>query len=122
NKWRDYLRDRPPAFVPAEQLEAVAANEVERIEEAERRSFLIARVLEIMEAELPPCDCQACREYMVRGRPAGEVATELGMSVNQIYLAKSRILPRLRAELEGLLDCEPVGFRAAQTTEMIGLR
>ncbi len=41
---------------------------------------------------------------MVHGRPAAEVAAELGVTINSVYLAKSRVLPRLRKELEGLLD------------------
>jgi RNA polymerase sigma-70 factor (ECF subfamily) len=41
---------------------------------------------------------------VVSGRPPLEVAAELGLSVNAVYLAKSRVLQRLRTELEGLLD------------------
>ena len=33
-----------------------------------------------------------------------EVAAELGLSVNSVLLAKSRVLKRLRAELQGLVD------------------
>jgi RNA polymerase sigma-70 factor (ECF subfamily) len=36
--------------------------------------------------------------------PAAEVAAELGITLNAVYLAKSRVLRRLRAELHGLLD------------------
>jgi hypothetical protein len=32
------------------------------------------------------------------------VAAELGLSVNAVYLAASRVLARLRQELGGLLD------------------
>jgi len=32
------------------------------------------------------------------------VAAELGLSVNAVLLAKSRVLHRLRQELEGLVD------------------
>ena len=43
-------------------------------------------------------------EFVVRDRPAADVAAELGISVNSVYLAKSRVLRRLREELAGLLD------------------
>jgi DNA-directed RNA polymerase specialized sigma24 family protein len=35
---------------------------------------------------------------------AAQVAAELGMSVGAVYIAKSRILRRLRAEAQGLID------------------
>jgi RNA polymerase sigma-70 factor (ECF subfamily) len=47
---------------------------------------------------------QACWEFVVRDRPAAAVAAELGITVNAVYLAKSRVLRRLREELQGLLD------------------
>ena len=40
----------------------------------------------------------------VEGASAAEVAKELGMSVGAVYVAKSRVLRRLRQELAGLLD------------------
>ncbi len=41
---------------------------------------------------------------MIEGRPAGDVARELGVSVWTIYAAKSRLMRRLREELDGMLD------------------
>jgi RNA polymerase sigma-70 factor (ECF subfamily) len=38
------------------------------------------------------------------GTPAPEVALELGMTVGAVYIAKSRVLRRLRAEAQGLID------------------
>ena len=36
--------------------------------------------------------------------PAGDVAKELGVTLNAIYIAKSRVLTRLRHEAAGLVD------------------
>ena len=51
-----------------------------------------------------PATWRACWEFVVSDRPAKEVAAELGLTVNAVYLAKSRVLRRLRHELVGLLD------------------
>jgi RNA polymerase sigma-70 factor (ECF subfamily) len=40
---------------------------------------------------------------VVAGRPAADVAAELGLSVDAVYAAKARVLRRLRQELSGLL-------------------
>jgi hypothetical protein len=41
---------------------------------------------------------------VVNGRPASAVAAELGLTVNAVYVARSRVLRRLREYLDELLD------------------
>jgi hypothetical protein len=36
--------------------------------------------------------------------PADQIARELGLSVNAVFIAKSRVLSRLRREGAGLID------------------
>jgi RNA polymerase sigma-70 factor, ECF subfamily len=81
-----------------------SSDELTELEEAEYRQQLVARAIELMQAEFEPTTWQACWRFAVVGQPAGEVARELGLSVNAVYLAKSRVMSRLRRELEGLLD------------------
>jgi RNA polymerase sigma-70 factor (ECF subfamily) len=107
HKWRDRLRQqsaRQPLADVGHLDTVVCPDNVEEAGESEYRAYLIGRALELMQETLGPDDWRACREYLVRGRPAGEVAEELGLTVNQVYLAASRIRRRLRVELEGLLD------------------
>jgi RNA polymerase sigma-70 factor (ECF subfamily) len=107
NKWRDRLRHRragPPLGNPGALDRARAPDNVAEQTEEEYRTYLVGRALELMKAEFAERDWRACWEFVVSGKPAADVARELGLSVNQVYLAKSRILRRLRAELEGLLD------------------
>ena len=40
----------------------------------------------------------------LENRPAMQVARELGQPIDWVYVAKSRVLGRLRQELAGLLD------------------
>jgi RNA polymerase sigma-70 factor (ECF subfamily) len=47
---------------------------------------------------------QAFQRHVREGRAAAEVAAELGVTVNVVLLAKSRILRRLRQEARGLIE------------------
>ncbi len=44
-------------------------------------------------------------------RPVAQVAQELGQQINWVYLAKSRVLKRLRAEIEELAEDMPLLLR-----------
>ncbi len=74
------------------------------IEEEEYRRYLVRRALALMQAEFEPATWKACWEFVVNDRAAAEVAAELGLTVNAVYLAKGRVLRRLRTELADLLD------------------
>src|SRR5439155_714941 len=73
-------------------------------ETGEMNTTSVGRALRIMQAEFQPATWKACWECVVAGRPPEAVAAELGISVNAVYLAKSRVLRRLHEELRGLLD------------------
>jgi RNA polymerase sigma-70 factor (ECF subfamily) len=107
NKWRDACRSRAALPVQAghaalEDLADPGAGD--GFAETEYRQCLVARALELMQSEFQPSTWKACWEFVVNSRPAADVARELDISVNAVYLAKGRVLRRLRAELEGLLD------------------
>jgi RNA polymerase sigma-70 factor (ECF subfamily) len=72
-------------------------------EEAERR-ILARRALELMRTEFDPATWRACWETLGEGRSAAEVAAELGMTENAVYVARCRVVRLLRREMEGLLD------------------
>jgi RNA polymerase sigma-70 factor (ECF subfamily) len=107
NKWRERGRrkslPRGGADDPGVSDVAVMP-ETEPFDESEYREQLVRRALQIMQAEFEPTTWKACWESVVSGRPAGEVAAELGVSLDVVYGAKSRVLRRLRQELHGLLD------------------
>ena len=77
---------------------------VREFEEAEYRRYVVRRALELMQTDFQPTSWKAFWECEVRGRGAAEVASELGISVGALYVAKSRVLARLRQELKGLLE------------------
>lgn len=77
---------------------------LEEFWEAEYRQHIIRKALEIMRTDFETKTWQACWEHTVNRKSAAEVGAGLGLSEAAVYIAKSRVLRRLRQELAGLLD------------------
>lgn len=106
NKARDLQRAhaRRASNGRAEGVERVAVEScADLFEETEYRGFLVKRALRLMRTEFQPQTWQACWMHVAEGRPAAEVAQELGITPNAVYIAKSRVLRRLREELDALV-------------------
>ena len=54
--------------------------------------------------EFQPATWRAFQRQVQDGRPAADVAAELGLSVNAVLIAKSRVLKKLREKAEGLVE------------------
>lgn len=65
---------------------------------------LLRRALEMIKRDFQEPTWKAFWFTVVNGRSPGDVAQELGTSLNSVYLAKSRVLRRLRTEFAELLD------------------
>jgi RNA polymerase sigma-70 factor (ECF subfamily) len=72
-----------------------APNEMENV---------LRRALELVSNQLEASTWKAFWRVAVDGRTAAEVADEMGMTVGAVYVAKSRVLARLREELRDLED------------------
>lgn len=70
----------------------------------EHDQHLVRKLLALLQPEFSPETWAAFQQVVIQGQPAGEVAAGLKMSVNAVYIAKSRVLTRLRAEVAGLVD------------------
>ena len=68
------------------------------------RKILYRRVVELVHREFAQRTWQAFWLVTVDEERPADVARSLGMSVNAVYLAKSRVLRRLREELAGLIE------------------
>lgn len=107
NTARDYFRrnaSRPQQTSDRLAEKVATADNVEFLEEQEFRAHLVGCALRLMRSEFKDEHWQACWQHVVEARPASEVAAELGITTNVVYLAKSRMLRRLREELAGMLD------------------
>ncbi|WP_182868071.1 RNA polymerase sigma factor [Rhodopirellula sp. JC639] len=58
----------------------------------------------IVKRDVQPGTWQAFQKHAIEGQDAAEVARQLGVSVNVVLLAKSRLTRRIREEIEGLVD------------------
>jgi RNA polymerase sigma-70 factor (ECF subfamily) len=75
--------------------------------ELERREYcawIMQRATQIIARDFEPLTWSAFQGYVLENKPAADVARDLGMSRNAVYIARNRVLARLRDVLAGLLD------------------
>jgi RNA polymerase sigma-70 factor (ECF subfamily) len=72
--------------------------------EREHDRHVLNGLLRVVERDFAPTTWHAFRRVVLDELPAGAVAGELGMSVNAVLIAKSRVVARLRQEARGLVD------------------
>jgi RNA polymerase sigma-70 factor (ECF subfamily) len=104
-------RRRPRAVGEAGEDDPLAQladpnSELSRLWDQEHDRHVLRRLLELLEsdAQFEPATLAAFRRVVFEDVKPAVAAEELGLSVNAVLLAKSRILKRLRQESEGLLD------------------
>ena len=64
---------------------------------------VVRRLLAVVQSDFQPQTWEVFRLLVLEDRPAAEVAQRCGMGLNAVYVAKSRVLARLREELGGLV-------------------
>ena len=109
---RDYFRGqkyRPTATGDSDFLRRL--DELESPESAlsklwdrEHDEHVSASLLRRVQGDFAPATWQAFRRHVLEGEPAVRVPEGLGLSLNSVLLAKSRVLKRLRQELTGLVE------------------
>lgn len=70
----------------------------------EDEMILIRRALELVLSDFNEESRRAYLMLVVENRKPAEVASELGLTLNAVYLIKSRITRRLREEFAGVID------------------
>lgn len=70
----------------------------------EHDRYVLDCLLDLIEEEFEPLTLKAFRRLALDGVRGAEVAQELGLSVAAAYVAKSRVLQRIREVAEGLID------------------
>jgi RNA polymerase sigma-70 factor (ECF subfamily) len=103
NRHRDRQRQRGrlPVEIGSEDPAASSGGE---FSDSEYERYLIRQAFRLIEREFSPLHQQAFRAYVLEERPPEQVAQAFGISVGTVYSIKSKILSRLRQELQHLLD------------------
>ncbi len=108
---RDYFRGqqyRPTATGDSDFLRRLDELEspesaLSRLWDRDHDEHVAASLLRRVQGDFTPPTWEAFRRHALEGEPAAGVAAELGLSLNSVLLAKSRVLKRLRQELDGFV-------------------
>jgi RNA polymerase sigma-70 factor, ECF subfamily len=112
NRVRDYFRasqHRPSATGGSDFLRSLDELEspgsaLRLLWDREHDEHIAASLLRRVQPDFAAPTWQAFRRHVLEGEPAAHVAQELGLSLNSVLLAKSRVLKRLRQELAGFVE------------------
>ncbi len=106
NKWREMNRRRAEVTLDETdgKFDRIESTESSAFWEKEYRQHLVSLALKAMQEWFEPNTWKACWETVVHGRPAAEVGQELDMTEGAVYVAKCRVIRRLRQELAGLWE------------------
>ena len=112
NCLRDFWRSRksrPTATGDGDFQELLAqledpSSSLTQIWNEEHDRHVTRKLLELLRPQFEPTTWQAFQRFALDGLSAAEVAAELKVTPNVVFIAKSRVLARLRQEAEGLLD------------------
>ncbi len=105
NKWRERQRRKALPVEGGFPVDQVAAPPVDDpLDDRASRTDLVLRALEAIRGDFAPSTWSAFHQLVVRGKSPRLVAADLGLSAAAVYIAKSRVLKRLRQELDGLID------------------
>src|SRR6516164_1832099 len=109
---RDYFRGqkyRPTATGDSDFLRRLDELEspesaLSRLWDREHDKHVAASLMRRVQGDFEPATWQAFRRHVLEGEPAVRVAEELGLALNSVLMAKSRVLKRLRQEAAGLVE------------------
>ena len=107
NYFQDHARNDAVARAAREHVASgydSFRSELDHQWEQEHDRHVVERLLELVRPEFSPSSWQAFRRVVLDGQSASSVAGELGMSVNAVLIAKSRIMRRLKEIGAGMVN------------------
>lgn len=91
-------------FADTPDADCDAASAASSLVSPDDRRDVLRRALELLRDGVAERTWQAFWRAAVEGQSAADIATDLGMSVNAVYVAKARMLSRLREEFGHLIE------------------
>jgi RNA polymerase sigma-70 factor (ECF subfamily) len=79
-------------------------SELSRLWDREHDEYVTTSLLRRVQGDFAPATWRAFQRHALEGAPAAQVAEEMGLSLNSVLLAKSRVFKRVREELAGLVE------------------
>ena len=79
-------------------------SEISQFWDREHDRYVADKIMQMIRPRFRPNTWEAFHRFVVEDKDAEQVAADLGMSVNSVYIAKSRVLAAFREEALGLLD------------------
>jgi RNA polymerase sigma-70 factor (ECF subfamily) len=113
NKILDYFRGQQAevsaaggseALTRLQQVPALEEDAPDSVSDAEETSLLYQQAVELIRTQFQERTWQAFWRVVVEEERPADVAAHLQMTVNAVYLARSRVLGRLREEFKDLVD------------------
>lgn len=108
NFWRS--RDRRPGASGGSDMDRRLAelddpaSQVTLIWNKEHDQHVLKHLLAIVEPQFAATSWAAFRKTTLEGQKPNAVAADLGISLNAVFIAKSRVISRLRQEADGLIE------------------
>jgi RNA polymerase sigma-70 factor (ECF subfamily) len=100
---RNWARQQRRPLAALDPEEPADGDRFAELWEEEWREAVLRQCLGEVRREVHETTFRAFVEFALEGRPAGEVARELGISENAVFGAKRRVMARIR-ELRPLMD------------------
>lgn len=111
NKIVDHRRKRgqeavggSEALTLAQQVPDTASSDADSVQDRAEASLVYHRAVALIQKEFEPTTWLAFEAVVLNGQSTTETAKKLAVSKNVVYLAKSRVLKRLREEFDGLIE------------------
>jgi len=107
---QEHRRARPPIAVGGEEawarLQELEDDEsdLSRRFDQEQRAHVFRRLVELGKSHFPPLTWELFERVVLAEQAPANVAADTNVSVNTVYLAKSRVLSWLRQEGQGLVE------------------
>jgi len=99
HKVDDQLRRRrheAPARTADFQTEQAREDNPAQLWERQWNRTHLLYCLNLVRDEISPLTYEAFERYVIREQPVGEITERLGMTANQVYVAKHRVIERLK--------------------------